>query len=226
MGMRITSLQPQANNPERTSVFVDGRFLMGVSTLIVLKMGLRINQVLSPAQVQQLEQEEALQKAVDRGMNFLSFRPRSREEVRRYLRRKETPAELIDTVLERLDQLDLINDESFASFWIESRERFRPKGAQAIKSELKMKGVKKEVIDEVVSDDQDEELALRAGRKKAQSLLRQPDMDHNTFRTRLGPFLQRRGFSYEVTKHAVQHLWDELQGEAGDDDDGDDLFDE
>ena len=216
--MRITSLQPQANNAERTSIFVDGRFFMGVSTLIVLKMELRINQVLSPAQVKQLEQEEALQKAVDRGMNFLSFRPRSREEVRRYLKRKETPAELIDMVIERLTQMDLINDETFAEFWIESRERFRPKGAQAIKSELKMKGIKREVIDEVVTGEQDEDLALRAGRKKAESLLRQPEMDHTTFRTKLGPFLQRRGFSYAVTKHAVQQLWDELQGEAADDD--------
>ncbi|GCE18823.1 regulatory protein RecX [Dictyobacter kobayashii] len=219
MLMRITGLQPQASDPDRTSIFVDGHFLMGVNTLIVLKMGLRLNQELTPAQVQQLEQEEALQKAVDRAMNYLSFRPRSREEVKRYLRQKQTPVELIDTVLERLDQLDLINDESFASFWIESRERFRPKGAQAIKNELKMKGVKREVIDEVVTDEQDEELALRAGRKKAQSLLRQPDVDYNAFRTRLGPFLQRRGFSYEVTKHVVQQLWEELKEEAPEDED-------
>lgn len=219
MPMRITALQQQDSNPDRTSIFVDGHFLMGVNTLIVLKMGLRLDQELTPAQVQQLEQEEALQKAVDRAMNYLSFRPRSREEVRRYLRQKQTPAELIDAVIERLNQLDLINDEMFASFWIESRERFRPKGAQAIKSELKMKGVKREVIDEVVTDEQDEELALRAGRKKAQSLLRQANIDYNTFRTKLGPFLQRRGFSYEITKRVVQQLWEEAAGEAVEDDD-------
>ncbi|GHO85463.1 regulatory protein RecX [Dictyobacter formicarum] len=217
--MHITGLQPQANNPDRTSIFVDGHFLIGVNTLIVLKMGLRLDQELTPVQVQQLEQEEALQKAVDRAMNYLSFRPRSREEVRRYLRQKQTPAELIDAVIERLNQLDLINDETFASFWIESRERFRPKGAQAIKNELKMKGVKREVIDEVVTDEQDEELALRAGRKKAQSLLRQADIDYNAFRTKLGPFLQRRGFSYEVTKRVVQQLWEETSQEAVEDDD-------
>ncbi|GLV58164.1 regulatory protein RecX [Dictyobacter sp. S3.2.2.5] len=218
--MRITGLQPQANNPDRISIFVDEHFLMGVNTLLVLKMGLRLGQELTPAQVQQLEDEEALQKAVDRAMNYLSFRPRSREEVRRYLKQKQTPLELIDAVIERLNQLDLINDESFASFWIESRERFRPKGAQAIKNELKMKGVKREVIDEVVTGEQDEELALRAGRKKAQSLLRQPDMDYNAFRTKLGPFLQRRGFSYEVTKRVAQQLWEESsQGPVEDDED-------
>lgn len=216
--MKITGLQPQANDPNRTSVFVDGHFLLGVNTLIVLKLELRINQELTPALVRQLEQEEALQKAVDRAMNYLSFRPHSREEMRRYLRKKETPVELIETVLERLGQLDLINDESFATFWIESRERFRPKGAQAIKNELRMKGIDREVIDEVVTGDQDEELALRAGRKKAFTLIRQPDVDYNSFRTRLGPFLQRRGFSYAVTKQVVQQLWEELKGETAEED--------
>ena len=121
ISMRITSLQAQTNNPNRVNVFVDGQFLLGVNALIVLQMGLAVDQELSPAQLEQLRSEEDLQRAVDRAFNYLSFRPRSREEVRRYLRRKETPPELIDAVLARLDSLDLVNDRSFASFWLETR---------------------------------------------------------------------------------------------------------
>lgn len=216
---KITSLQTQASDPNRISIFVDEHFLMGVSALIVLKMGLRLQQELTKAQIQELEQEEMLQKATDRAMNYLASRPHSRQEVKRYLRQKETPPEMIDTVLERLGELKLIDDETFATFWVESRGHFRPKGAQALRSELKMKGVERDVIDEVVTGEQDEELALTAGRKKAATLVRQPDIDFNTFRTRLGPFLQRRGFSYQVTKHAVQTLWQEFKDENPDDDD-------
>ncbi len=211
--MRITALQVQANNPDRVNIFADGQFLMGANALIVLTMKLGMGQELTPGLLEELRQEEATQKALDRALNYLSFRPHSREEVRRYLRKKETPPELIDGVLERLGRMDLINDESFATFWIESRERFSPKGAQAIKNELRMKGVERDVVDEMVSDEQDDELALRAARKKAQQLVRQPDIDFNTFRTRLGPFLQRRGFSYSVSKSTVKALWEELQGE-------------
>ncbi len=218
--MRITALQTQANNPERTNIFVDRQFLMGANTLIVVEMKLHIGQELTQAQLEELRQQEESHKAFDRALNYLSSRPHSREEVRRYLRKKETPPELIDGVLERLDRMDLLNDESFTTFWIESRERFNPKGAQAIKNELRMKGVQRDVVDEMVNDEQDEELALRAARKKAQSLLRQPDIDFNTFRTRLGPFLQRRGFSYEVSKHTLKALWEELKTEdAGEDED-------
>jgi regulatory protein len=208
--MRITALQPQTKDPERLNLFVDDEFLMGINALIALQMHLKVGQELTQQQVEQLRQEEALQQAVARGLNYLSFRPRSREEVRRYLVRKETPADLIDRVLERLEQLELINDQAFAEFWMESRARFNPKGAQAIKSELRQKGVTREVVDEMVDDEQDEERARQAAHKKAMSLVGQSGMDFKTFRARLGPFLQRRGFSYEIATRTVRELWQEL----------------
>ncbi len=201
------------NNPDRINLFVDGRFLMGVNTVIVLQMGLRLEQELSPEQLEQLHGEEIEQRAVDRALNYLSYRPRSREEVRRYLRRKETPPEIIETALARLDRLDFVNDRTFAGFWIESREHFSPRGARALKNELRMKGVERDVVDELVNDEQDEERALRAGRKKAMSLVNTSNIDYATFRNRLGPFLQRRGFAYQVVTKTVRELWKELKEE-------------
>jgi len=198
--MRITALEPQMNNPDRINLFV-------------LQMGLRLEQELTPEQLEQLQSEEVEQRAVDRALNFLSYRPRSREEVRRYLRRKETPPEIIETALARLDRLDFVNDRTFAGFWIESREHFSPRGARALKNELRMKGVERDVVDELVNDEQDEERALRAGRKKAMTLVNTTNIDYATFRNRLGSFLQRRGFGYQIVTKTVRALWKELKEE-------------
>jgi regulatory protein len=211
--MRITALEPQVNNPERINLYVDGRFLLGVNAAIVLQLGLRLEQELSPSQLELLQSEEAEQRAVDRALNYLSYRPRSREEVRRYLRRKETTPEIIETALARLDRLDFVNDRTFSGFWIESREQFSPRGARALKNELRMKGVERDIVDEMVNDEQDEERALRAGRKKAMALVNAPNIDYATFRNRLGSFLQRRGFGYQVTTRTVRVLWKELKAE-------------
>lgn len=213
--MKITALEPQVTNPERINVFVDGRFLLGVNASVVFQMGLEPEQELEPVQLEELQSEAGLQQAVDRAYNYLSYRPRSREEVRRYLRRKETPPETIEAALARLDRLDLINDHSFASFWVESREQFSPRGARALKNELRMKGVEREVVEEMIDDEKDEERSLRAGRKKALSLVRIPGMDFATFRARLGSFLQRRGFGYEVSTRTIRALWKELGEEDG-----------
>lgn len=209
--MRITALQPQANNPERVNIFVDGQFLQGANALLVYEMGLVTGQELTQEQLTQLRDEEILQKAVDRALNFLSFRPRSRAEVRRYLKGKAVEPEVIEAVMQRLDRLELVNDHDFASFWIENREQFSPRGAQALKNELRMKGVKRDIIDELVNGEQDEDLAMQAAHKKALSLIQQPNIDYATFYRRLGSFLQRRGFNYEVTSRTVKTLWQELK---------------
>jgi len=200
-------------NPERINLYVDGRFLQGVNATIVLQMGLKLGQELSPDQLERLLSEEAEQQAVDRALNYLSFRPRSREEVRRYLRRKETPPEIIEAALARLDRLDFVNDRTFAEFWIGTREQFSPRGSRALKNELRMKGVERDMVDELVDDELDEERALRAGHKKATSLVNIPTMDYATFRNRLGSFLQRRGFGYEVATKTVRALWKDLKEE-------------
>src|SRR5260370_15356527 len=175
--MRITALEPQASNPERINLYVDGRFLLGVNTAIVLQLGLQLGQELLPDQLELLRREEAEQRAVDRALNYLSFRPRSREEVRRYLRRKETPPEIIDAALARLDRLDFVNDHSFAEFWIAPREQFSPREPRPLTNKLRIKVVEREVVNELVDDEQDGERALRAGRKKARLLVNIPDMD-------------------------------------------------
>jgi regulatory protein len=213
--MIITAIEPQVHDTERINLFVDGRFLLGVNAALVIQMALEVGQELLPEQVEQLHYEERLQQAVDRAYNFLSYRPRSRAEVRRYLLRKETPPDIIDAAMARLDRYDLVNDRSFATFWIENREQFSPRGVRAIKNELRMKGVDRDVVDELIEDEEekDEELALRAARKKALSLTQNPSMDFNTFRNRLGSFLQRRGFNYDVSKRTVRQLWEELRSD-------------
>jgi regulatory protein len=112
--------------------------------------------------------------------------------------------------------MDMVNDRAFASFWVETREQFNPKGIHALKNELRMKGIERSVVDEVVDEDLDGERALRAAHKKALSLVKQPTMDYATFQRRLGSFLQRRGFGYEVTSHTVKHLWEKLREDKDD----------
>jgi regulatory protein len=216
ISMRITALEQQTNNPARTNLHVDGKFLMGISAELMLQLGLHLDQELSLAEIEQFKNAEVRQQAIESALNYLSFRPRSQEEVRRHLRKKETPSEIIEDVLAHLQNLDYINDKTFASFWVENREQFNPRGSRALRNELRLKGVEREIVEEIVDDEQDEELALRAGRKKALLLLQSPGMDYTKFRNRMGGFLQRRGFSYEAVSHTVRALWDELKTETPD----------
>jgi regulatory protein len=126
----------------------------------------------------------------------------------------------VDRILDRLQQLELLDDRQFADFWIENRERFSPRSARALGQELRQHGVARETVDEVSDPDRDEERALAAGRQRLRSVAA---LDYQAFRARLGGFLLRRGFSYGVVRVAVRTLWQESRGAAPEDDDSGEL---
>lgn len=221
--MRITSLEPQDKHPGRYNLHLDGRFALGLDGAAVVAAGLSVGMELSEAELEDLRHTEAERRLWDAALRFLAPRPRSRAEVRRRLltprpsrnpdRVRQAPdAEAVERVLDRLQEQGLLNDAQFAAFWVESRDRFSPRGSRAIAQELRQRGVSREMVDEAATPEQDEERALAAGRRRLRSLA---GLDFAEFRAKLGPFLLRRGFGYEVAREAVRQLWSETHGEAG-----------
>ena len=100
----------------------------------------------------------------------------------------------------------MLDDLAFARFWRESRESSSPRSRAALRSELRQKGIDPDVVAEALDGVDEEAAAYRAAQKKAARLA---TVDHDDFRTRLSAVLRRRGFSYEVTEHTVNRLWQE-----------------
>ena len=86
---------------------------------------------------------------------FLEARSRSIAEVRRRLAGAGYRAELVEGAIERMTELGMLDDDAFARAWVESRDRARPRGERAIREELRLKGVDRAVIDEVMTDRRD-----------------------------------------------------------------------
>ncbi len=211
----ITGLEIQKRNSERVNVFLDGEFGFSLSLMEAAK--LKKGQALSEAEVEALRGEDAVLKAVDSAVRFLAHRPRSLHEVRQNLARKGTPQAVIEAALSRLSAMGYLDDVAFARFWVEDRNRFRPRGPRALRFELRQKGVESAVIDEVLTDTLDvEEAAYRAAYDHARRFTR---VSRQEFRAKVSGFLQRRGFSYATTREIVERLLDELQIEAASDDD-------
>ena len=80
------------------------------------------------------------------------------------------------------------------------------------KLELRRKGIADDIIDQVAGVIDDDESAYRAALRKARSL---PPLDHQSFRHRLGGYLKRRGFGYEVINHTVERIWQEQGHRSG-----------
>jgi len=77
---------------------------------------------------------------------FLEARARSVGEVRRRLTSAGYRSDLIEGAIDRMTELGMLDDATFARAWIESRDRARPRGERALSEELRVRGVDRSVI--------------------------------------------------------------------------------
>jgi regulatory protein len=82
---------------------------------------------------------------------FLEVRSRSVAEVRRRLTTNGYRPDLVDGAIARMTELGMLDDAMFAQAWVESRDRSRPRGERAIRTELAQKGVDRAVVDQILA---------------------------------------------------------------------------
>jgi len=202
---KITAITIQ-KNPNRVNISLDDGFAFGLSRIVAA--WLRLGQELSDEKIAALQTEDAREVALGKALRFLGYRPRSVQEVRENLQKHEIPETVIEEVLKRLQDTNLLNDQQFAQAWVENRSTFRPRSRRALAMELRQKGLDDEVVQDALDDNVDENaLALEAARKHARKVqhLEWPD-----FRQKLGGFLGRRGFSYAVVAPVLRQVWSEI----------------
>ena len=153
--------------------------------------------------------EPISQSCLDAAFRYLSSRPRSELELKMRLRKRGFDDSSIERVLLKLREQGLVDDFAFAQFWRENRESFSPRSRALLQGELRQKGIAPHIIAQVAQGIDEEASAYRAGQKKVRALA---SSDYEGFHRRLGAFLKRRGFSYEVARRTVNQLWQEREG--------------
>jgi regulatory protein len=161
-----------------------------------------------------LKSKDAAAQAMDSALRFLAARPRSIVEIRRRLAQKDIEEAVVDEVIERLTALNYVDDLEFARFWVRNREEFNPRGTMALRYELRQKGLADSIIDEALAELDPNDSAYRAAQKKLRSLRgKEPEEQRN----KLGAFLSRRGFSFEVARSVVDRIIaEQADGFSGD----------
>ena len=201
MAGTVTALKIQKNNKERVNVFIDETFALAVT--MVVAANLRKGQYLSETEIEQLKQGDQRDKAYDQALRFLGFRPRSQSETELYLGDKGYSAAVIADVTQRLLDRQYLDDRAFVQFWLENREKFRPRGQRALRYELRQKGISERLIDDMLVDLDEETLAWAAVQNKLYSWR---SLSAEALKKKASGFLSRRGFNYEIVSHTVQRI--------------------
>jgi regulatory protein len=168
----------------------------------------------SVRQLSEPSNDDADAEAVARSIALrkLTARPRTRHELDQALQAKNVPPSVKKAVLDRMQEVGLVDDASFAADWVASRQQRRHLSRRALRRELESKGVERSDIDSALNDvDFDSELTtardLVATKRATMSGLAR-DVQYR----RLAGILGRRGFDTAVTVQVLNELLGPVSG--------------
>ncbi|MBA2279109.1 RecX family transcriptional regulator [Candidatus Saccharibacteria bacterium] len=199
--MKITSIKQQVKNPDRASIFVDGKYSFSLSLNELLAEKLKTNLELSGADLKNLKKLSADGKLKARALEWVLNRPRSVREFKDYLRRKKADVELSELWAEEFQARGYLSNSAFAAWLIELRRR-AGKSERAIRFELASKGVTREVAEENLQDNASELGRLRLLVNKKGQLPR-----YKADQQKFIQFLARKGFKYDDIKTVLSEKY-------------------
>lgn len=142
---------------------------------------------------------DPVERAREIVLNQLTSRAKSRSELEKVLARKEIPEDAAREVLDRMNEVGLVDDAAFAKAWVSERQQRNHLSRRALRYELSRKGVESEVLDEALEtvDVDDEYAAAKALAEKKFRSVR--SLEPQVQRRRISGALARKGFSYSIT---------------------------
>jgi len=141
-------------------------------------------------------------------LDQLTGRARSRAELAKKLASKFVPDDVATTLLDRFEQVGLIDDAAFAHEWVTQRHEGKGLARRALAQELRRKGIDDEVaraaLDAVEDEDEVEAARLLVQRK----LRSMRGLEQQAAIRRLVGMLARKGYSSSVSYRVVREELD------------------
>lgn len=224
--MKITSVEPQKKNPHRFNIFLDGQFAFGADEDLVVEQRLIAGKQLDNSELEVILFETEVGKLMERMYRLFSIRQRSEKEVRDYFRiknyelrikgKEEYSDLVVESLINKLKQKDMINDEQFTRDWVEARRKSKHKSKIALKQELFQKGINREIIEAVINHQSsvisEEQIAEQALERKVKTW---KDLEPLEFKKKAYDFLLRRGFGYSIVQGVVAKLLQNKYNQSG-----------
>lgn len=140
-------------------------------------------------------------------LNLLNHSPRSRAQLAEAMARKDVPEPVAERVLDRFEEVGLVDDVEFAGMLVRTRQSERGLARRALAVELRRKGIEPEVAQAALADvepDDEEAAARRVVEKRLRAM---SSLAPEVKRRRLVAMLARKGYggglSYRVVDEAL-----------------------
>jgi len=200
--MPVITLIKQQKNKNRVNVYFDDKFGFGIDLDNLVLLHLKVDQELTDEEVADIIKKVEYQKTLDKLIRFAMVRLRSEKEITDYFKRKKVHESLHQKLLEKLKHLELLDDEKFAKWWVEQRANFKPKPKRILNQELRIKGIGKEIIEEVLGEEvvDEEKMARELLDRK---MYKWKNLEPHEAKQKMSQYLAGKGFKWDVIEKVI-----------------------
>jgi regulatory protein len=198
----VTAVEPQKFK-KGVNIYLDGKFALGLDLENFVKLGLRTGEELSDKRVSEITKMADFKNISDRLVFFATLRPRSEKEITDWMIRKRVSGNLKKRLIDKMKNLELLNDEKFARWWIDQRIAFKSKSLRNLEYELKNKGISKDIIAGIMEGtDVDESRSEKKLIEK--NIYKWSQLPSRIALQKKRNFLARKGFRWDIIKKAIR----------------------
>ncbi len=150
--------------------------------------------------------EVLIKRAKARSLYLLKSADKTEFQLRSKLKEGGYPPFVIDEAIAYVERFHYIDDTRFTDWYV--RQNQQKKSKRHLRYELEHKGVAREIIDEVLEDNETDELEIIKNLMKKKC--RNKDMNSDKERRKVLQYFCSRGFSYENVRTVMREFTVEL----------------
>ena len=201
--MRITAIEPRRR--QLSALYLDGEFVMNLDTQTLLDCRFDVGREIDDEELRDIIERSSERRAKEKALRLISYRDHSRRELQQKIART-CDADAAEKAVERMEELGLINDESFARQYAQKLIFGKKMSKRAALLELSRKGIDKETaeaaLDEIEVDSREQ---IRAVIEK-----KYRDIGDEKTKRRAVAALQRLGYGWDDIKAVLREYEENL----------------
>lgn len=205
--MEITEIKKKGNS-ETYHIYVDNKYYALIAYDYIYKYKLKVGTNIAEEQLKSIKKESDNFVCFNMALGYVSKKTCTEKDVKEYLKKHQFETESIVLALNKLKDYGYVNDKVWAERTAQSLNSQH--GNLYIKQKLANKGIKEEVITEILEDCSEKEACILQANKWIKSHGVPEDMNS---KNKFFASLVRKGFGYDTVRNVLKEILNNLEVE-------------
>ncbi len=200
--MLITAIEPRRK--AMSALYIDGEFVMNLDTQTLIENRFDVGREIDDDELHEIIALSNERRAKEKALWLISYRDHSKKELKDKIKRT-CDEESAEKAVERMEELGLVNDESFAERYARKLLFTKHMSKRAAVYELVQKGIDKELASEIldgITVDSYEQIRAFIDRKYK-------NINDEKIKRRAVSALQRLGYGWDEIRAVLEEYTEE-----------------